>query len=212
MLKVGLINNGGPMKYITIIIVFFLMVFCTNSYLHADSFPDPKFELEKMEKKEFVVENVYTYYLMFYKQPLKVEVVNEQFAKFDTPEDAFISFVSSMNKLNHLWFVSCWDAVSADRYISTFNNKDKLSMYIDGWRTNFVGTDIFITKRVDRKKFVAIEFVVKKDGIEIIRSVSKFVNQDGKFKVTNLFSDDPIVNYLPSGKDRIIIPAELFQK
>ncbi len=171
----------------------------------SEEFPLPIYPIDNKEIKTLKVENLYRYNVVYYKQPLKIEIINRKSAKYGTPEDAFISFVSSIKHIDIKWYINCWDIESRKQMKDDFENMETIQKKTEAWKEIYTDKEIFLKRRVERKSIIIFDYVVKrsiKDKNEF-QSHIKFKKINKEWKATNLFSDDPVwVNY---GKDKISI-------
>lgn len=188
--------------------IFFLIhlvVFCQTVFALENS--EPKFELANTDIGEFVVEKYYTFPVYYYKQPLLLSEIEHASASYSTPEDTFISFISSMKALDKDWFLESWDASSRLKINEEFSDPNFQNQVFAAWKDTFVSAEINLFRRVDTANFIILEAKVGQEG-NSFNLIHRFIFEEGKWLVTRKYSDDPIFQYYMTGKSKIRIPAQ----
>lgn len=171
--------------------------------VQAREFPKPIFPVEKVELKSFVVEHIYPYKVLYYKQPLKIDIVPNNLYRYDTPENTLTAIISSMKHLN-IDDTSGWDLESSNEEKESLKNQEYRQNLLAAWEKTFSNADFYLLRRVNRNDFVVLDYTAKSpDGTEF-RNTLNFSLENGIWKATNTFSSDYVSNYLNSGSTRII--------
>lgn len=194
-------------KFAVSLLVVCILMHAKNA-LSLSEFPDPKFALDAINRKQFIVEHVYIYYEQLYRQPLSLTFIDKDKSLFSTPEDAFVTLMSAMRQLDVQWTLDCWDKTSRDKLAIILSDSSVLERVKAEWQNLYQDSNVILLRRVDRKSFVIIDYLVKgKDGSEN-RSTFTFSLENGNWKATNTYSDDPIANNLNSNIDKIQVPGD----
>ncbi|MBN1932540.1 MAG: hypothetical protein JW786_13135 [Desulfobacterales bacterium] len=122
------------------------------------------------------------------KYPVRVEVVEKNQAKYDTPENTFAAICSALIKKDFEWANETLTEESAEEYKRLHEEAG-----IDSNKMFELGNGIIDTFIIAKKEHKdGILLVIKdyyKDGT-IIKSPITFVVENGKWKQTNKFKDD----------------------
>jgi len=140
--------------------------------------------------------------------PTKVEIIDKSQAKYDKPENTYAAMISSLIKKDLEWYYETFTIESAAQ-----NKREYEEAGIDP-RKKFDTVkglkDIFIINKIEYK--FGIILVVKsyeKDGT-IMQGPSTFVQENGKWKMTNKFSgDEELHEYLDYIKPEEIISSTI---
>lgn len=187
---------------VTVIIVIELLVLSCKTSQSSD-LPKPIFPVENVELKKMIEEHIYSYTILHYKQPLKINVIPKDLYRYDTPEDALIAIISSMKHLN-VEDTSGWDTESSAEEQEDLKNEEYKQRVLEAWEKTFVNADFYLLRRVNRDNLVILDYLAKNlDGTEF-RSTLNFRLESEAWKATNKFSSDYVSNHLISGSTRII--------
>ena len=195
---------------IMLFIVCILYGFIKSVYA-IDFLPPPIFSIEKSEDKTLIVEEVYNYTVLNYKQPLKLNIIDRSQSNYDSPENALITLLSGLSHLNNGWVLSSWDNESRKKIKDIFAaDPGKEKIMLESWKKTYPTAEFFLLRRVDRqfKKMVILEYMIKKANNDELKLNYSFRNENGKWKATNMYSDDMILNHLAENKERIRIPGD----
>lgn len=185
-----------------------LILLCATTIAHAGDLPTPIYPVEVTESKEFTLEYVYRYYLQKYKQPLQLNYVNKEDMNFTSPENALVALVSAITAANIQAFLESWDTISRAELAANFVNPESAEAIRQEWKNLYENSKLFLLSRIDRKGFVILEYVIKKENHEDLVERINIAEEDGKWKATNKFSKDVISNYATAGTSKIRLPGE----
>ncbi|HOP48185.1 MAG TPA: hypothetical protein PK874_11025 [Desulfobacteraceae bacterium] len=127
--------------------------------------------------------------------PIKVEVIDKQQARYDTPENAFIALHSALKKADLEWSDQTLTKKSAEEQRILFKEAGIDPRKIFEIEKNV--KDVFIIKKVAYKDVVLlkIKHIVKDGSTRDIPAT--FIIEDGKWKSTNKYgSDEALHEYL----------------
>lgn len=186
-----------------------LVVLCvTNNIVYAIEFPLPVYPVDIVESKEFVVEHVYRYYLHKYRQPLILNYVKKEDVDFTSPELAVVALLSAINSSDIQSFLDAWDGYSRDELAANLSVPENAAAIKQGWKDVYENSQIYLLNRIERKEFVILEYVIKKENSADLVERINIAQENGKWKATNKYSKDVISNYATSTVSKIRLPGE----
>lgn len=179
------------------IILVILLLFIQMANAAASGEFRPLFE--DTEIGELVEEHIYQYEVQYYKQPLKLPIVDKKDYKFNTPEDALIANISAAYR-GDIFDLSSWDTESRMGILKSLE-KDEVADRAKKERDKvFKGADFYLLRRVDGQNMVVLDYKAEKSGKQTFRFTLNFRQEYDQWKATNKYSSDYVSFYLDLNK------------
>ena len=140
------------------------------------------------------------------KYPMKVEIIDREQTKYDTPESTYAAMISSLITEDLDWYYETFTEESAVE-----NNREYQEAGIDP-RKKFDTVkglkDIFIIDKIEYKSGIVLIIETHEQNGTIMQGPSTFVKEYNKWKVTNEFaSDEDLWEYLDYIKPEEILSS-----
>lgn len=194
-----------------IVCALILLINLTANFVYAEEpKPKPIFPIESAEYKMLKEVTVHWFSIKRYKQPLEIKTIDRSEAKYDTPEDAFISFVSALKSMSYGWFLTNYDQESRKLEEDKVDkDKERVNKFKKAWEEMFSNAQFFLLSRVDRENDVLLEYIAKTPGKPDDRGILSFRNEHGKWKRSNFTAPYGVItHYLETGEDTYLIPGD----
>lgn len=175
--------------FIRMIVIMTIHIFCYQVECYSADMPVPIYPIEATEDTQLVVEFQHKYFIFEYRQPLKIFIIDRAVSKYVTPEDSFISLVSSIAGDNLDWYNNSWDVESQLQKASALQTE------LNELKSKLTLGDIILTKRVERKSIVVLHYQIKKSETLLYDGYFYFKASNGDWKATVVLPDDPVFKY-----------------
>lgn len=199
-------TNFRQMKGMSLLhlLLCILLLFCGSALFHAQQFSSGP-----IEKRQFVVENIFNYTRSHYEPPVIVQTIPKIQSADATPESAFISFISAMQAGDYDWWFSMW-TLRSQQSIADQNVKMKRTpqQWIASWSAVLGGKQVTMLERLETGSYVVLVYGLKENGTvsaETFRSLCVLTYEDGHWRATQDLATDAFAFHYLEGKDRIAI-------
>jgi hypothetical protein len=209
-------DNSSLAKWKLWLVVGLLLIsFDSNAERSTDKAHASK--LVGQQFKILIVETAYPYKLSKYAPPMTIAFVREKAAiSYETPEDALISFFSSMNAKDFQWNSETWTDTSLRgmeaRDLATKTSPDD---WVAGWEKSYVGRQIELVSRIEYAKYVLIEYrmLPRSPNEKVFEDTLALTQENGRWKLTQELAADPMLTYWKTPNNRVqVAPNSLFNK
>ncbi len=158
-----------------------------------------RFKTDERQTYELTIENVYYFHVSKY-IPSTAEITllkKPEEASYDTPEDAFISNISSLVAADYKWFQETFTSDARNWYEKTNKEHNRgREWWEEKWRKYYPGKRFVLIKRTESGEFVTITYHCMdslKTEVKYKSSRTFEKTKDGKWLATRkLPPNDPI--------------------
>jgi len=171
------------------------------------------YPIAKAQPKQFTVEYVYRYEEMAYTPEVAFTAIDRKHSATDTPEQLFVSLVSSMKTLDYDWWLSLWDAKAQAALKDGEKTKGQGAPYWrDLWRGALEGQSVTLVKRLRMPNDTILQFRLgphNPAGDALIPAVMRY--EEGRWQLTSELDDNQFLFNFLYGVPKVSMQANWVQ-
>jgi len=167
----------------------------------AQFLANPKLKTTPPQTKQLVIENVYTYNYRAYRPAVKLlPLKTQKESSYQYPEDTVTAHISAMLAKDWNWFREGWDPACWKEIEQENKAAGRAPTSImQRWEV-LQGKQIQFVDRIDSGPFSVVYYTVEGQPGFLFAAMKL---QNGKWLITNEFSNDPVLMYAHEGKTTI---------
>jgi len=181
-------------KILCLLSVVFIQLIIASSVFAVDGI-----KTAPPEYKELVIEEIHPFMIWKYESEYVVEYHQDRTkSNNNTPEDAVISFLSSMVNKDYDWFLDNWDESSRKQIVAEDKEKNlSPEFWFDLWENAYSENKQILTHRIQIPGYMLIGYkeVSIENPKEVRESAYCLKFENNKWLISNEIPGNPVYNH-----------------